>query len=68
MISAVDMSGQSGYSPQFSAAGKQEAEELTTVTTHCNKNHQHTPACPHTTFTHPVGGIEGKGQYLDVFA
>lgn len=28
--------------------------EYTTVTTHCNKHHRHTPACPHTVTTQPA--------------
>lgn len=28
--------------------------EYTTVTTHCGKQHRHTPACPHTVVTQPA--------------
>lgn len=72
MINPVSMSSQSYSSSvalhQSPAMEKQGSEELTTVTTHCNKNHEHTPECPHTTFTRPASGAEGKGQYVDVFA
>lgn len=53
---------------QAPANGKQGAEELTTVTTHCDKNHKHTPACPHTTSTQPAGPAAGSGWYIDVYA
>ena len=40
--------------------------EYTTVTTHCGKQHRHTPACPHTVVTQPAapaaptGGAPGR--------
>ncbi len=40
--------------PKSESAGEQRVREYTTVTTHCNKEHQHTPSCPHTTTTRPA--------------
>ena len=72
MISSIGMSSPSYYSPAASqnspVMSKQGTEELTTVTTHCNKNHKHTPACPHATSTRPASDVEGKGRYLDLYA
>lgn len=72
MVDAIGTFNQSYHSPaalqQSPVDEKQSSEELTTVTTHCNKNHKHTPECPHTTFTRPAGRVEGKGEYVDVFA
>lgn len=73
MIHAIGAANQPYDTPvaperQNPASEKGASEELTTVTTHCNKNHKHTPACPHTTSTRPAGGINGKGKYIDVSA
>lgn len=72
MINSIGMSSSSYYTPMASqsspAAGSQASEELTTITTHCNKNHKHTPECPHTTFTRPATAAEGKGRHLDLYA
>ncbi len=56
--------------PKAPSAEKPAPQELTTVTTHCNKNHKYPPECPHTTFTRPVNSWEGKaaGQHLDMYA
>ena len=43
-------------------------EELTTVTTHCDKEHWHTPACPHTVYTRTVDEAQRRGEYIDVYA
>ena len=61
----------SAAQPSHAAAPTREnqnAGELTTVTTHCDQNHWHTPSCPHTVVTRPAHSMDGKGQYLDVFA
>ncbi len=47
---------------------KRGGEELTTVTTHCNKNHWHTPDCPHTVYTRPVDESRRRGEYIDLYA
>lgn len=72
MIHAVDTFSPAYYAPpgsqpQSAPAGKQSAEEYTTVTTHCNKEHEHTPACPHTTSTRPANNFGPTGRYLDVY-
>ena len=43
-------------------------EELTTVTTHCGKNHRHTPDCPHTVYTRTVDEAQRRGEYIDLYA
>lgn len=72
MINSIGMSSSSYYAPMASqsspVAASKGQEELTTVTTHCSKNHKHTPECPHTTFTRPATVAEGKGRYLDLYA
>ena len=47
---------------------KRGGEELTTVTTHCGKDHRHTPACPHTVYTRPVDETQRRGKYIDLYA
>ena len=42
-------------------------KELTTVTTHCDKNHRHTPACPHTVYTRTVDEAQRRGEYIDLY-
>lgn len=49
----------SPYPPQPEAQGakkpgKDENEEITTITTHCNKKHKHDQSCPHTVSTRPA--------------
>nr|WP_317378258.1 hypothetical protein [uncultured Faecalimonas sp.] len=72
MTNSIGMSSSSYYAPMasqsFPVADSKGQEELTTVTTHCNKNHKHTPECPHTTFIRPATAAEGKGRYLDLYA
>lgn len=51
MIYPTSIPGFSYSSPKAPSAEKPAPQELTTVTTHCNKNHKHTPEYPHTTFT-----------------
>jgi len=61
--------GFSYFSPKAPSAEKPAPQELTTVTTHCNKNHKYPPECPHTTFTRPANSWKGKsGQHLDMYA
>lgn len=43
-------------------------KELTTVTTHCDKNHWHTPACPHSVYTRTVDEAQRRGEYIDLYA
>ena len=43
-------------------------KELTTVTTHCDKNHWHTPACPHSVYTRTVDEARRRGEYIDLYA
>ena len=72
------VSGIGGLTGAYSAAfgGKAPAlggqkrggEELTTVTTHCDKDHWHTPACPHTVYTRPVDEAQRRGEYIDLYA
>lgn len=51
-------------SPQ--AAGKPQGnEELTTVTTKCDKEHAHDPSCPHTVFTRPAPKAGENGYLFD---
>ncbi|MDE6589218.1 MAG: hypothetical protein K2K53_02490 [Oscillospiraceae bacterium] len=47
---------------------KHGGEELTTITTHCDKDHWHTPSCPHTTYTRPVDEAQRRGEYIDLYA
>ncbi len=43
-------------------------KELTTVTTHCDKDHWHTPDCPHTVYTRTVDEAQRWGEYIDLYA
>ena len=43
-------------------------KELTTVTTHCDKDHWHTPDCPHTVYTRTVDEAQRRGEYIDIYA
>ena len=45
--------------------GEQKNEQITTVTTHCNKKHWHGPECPHTTVTRPAPKQGQPGYLLD---
>lgn len=51
--------------PSGKGADKAEDKELTTVTTHCNKKHQHDQSCPHTTSTKPAPKSGEPGHLLD---
>ena len=73
MISGIG--GLTGAYPAASGGGvpaldgqKRGGEELTTVTTHCDKNHWHTPDCPHTVYTRPVDEAQRRGEYIDLYA
>ena len=54
-----------GVQPSASKDGR--SGELTTVTTHCDKDHWHTPACPHTVYTRPVEETQRRGEYIDLY-
>lgn len=43
----------------------QTAQEVTTVTTHCDKEHKHDRSCPHTVSTRPAPKEGESGYYLD---
>ena len=47
---------------------KSGGKELTTVTTHCDKDHWHTPDCPHTVYTRTVDEAQRRGEYIDLYA
>lgn len=57
------------YHSQPAAGGAKKSEndgkELTTVTTHCNKNHEHDRTCPHTVSTKPAPKAGEPGYLLD---
>lgn len=66
----------SPYSPYPSSPGggakppapsEHSGKELTTVTTHCDKDHRHTPACPHTVYTRSVEEAQRRGEYIDMY-
>ena len=57
-----------GIGSQSPAPQERGGEELTTVTTHCDKDHWHTPACPHTVYTRTVDEAQRRGEYIDVYA
>lgn len=40
----------------------------TTITTHCDKQRRHTPACPYTSVTQKIDDGSGKGRYIDTYA
>lgn len=56
--SDVSKAGQTPQSPQ-------PAEELTTVTTHCDKQHKHDQSCPHTVTTRPAPRPGQSGYFID---
>lgn len=46
--------------------GIQESQkEITTITTHCNKKHQHDKSCPHTVTTQPAPKVGETGHFFD---
>jgi len=47
---------------------KADSEYVTTITTHCDKKHRHTPACSHTSVTCKVDDGSGKGKSIDTYA
>lgn len=51
-----------------SAQDKNPATEITTVTTHCDKEHKHTPSCPHTVSTRPAPQMGEPGYLMDEMA
>ena len=56
-----------GGAPALDGQGR-GGKELTTVTTHCDKDHWHTPACPHTVYTRTVDEAQRRGEYIDLYA
>lgn len=70
MISSIGLYRQPQYPPvsQGSEKAPGNGGQLTTVTTHCDKNHKHTKECPHTVTARPVEKAVGKGGHLDVYA
>ena len=50
-----------------SAPREHSGKELTTVTTHCDKDHWHTPACPHSVYTRTVDEAQRRGEYIDMY-
>lgn len=44
----------------------QGAQEFTTVTTHCSKQHKHDKSCPHTESTQKAPRMGEPGYLLDV--
>lgn len=56
-----------GGGAQPSAPKENGGRELTTVTTHCDKDHWHTPACPHSVFTRSVEEARRRGEYIDLY-
>ena len=62
-ISAVGAAQPSA--PQRAGQQPEPTEELTTVTTHCNKKHLHDPSCPHTVTTRPAPKAGEPGRLLD---
>ena len=72
------VSGIGGYMGMYPAASggkapgldgqKRGSEELTTVTTHCDKDHWHTPSCPHSVYTRTVDEAQRRGEYIDLYA
>ena len=53
------------YAAPAAAQKPQNAEELTTVTTKCDKEHFHTQSCPHTVSTVPAPQAGESGYLLD---
>lgn len=65
--------GYSDYSPvqnissQTPVREKEKGgQELTTVTTHCNMNHQHNQSCPHSTYTRPAPKAGEPGSIINM--
>ena len=65
--------GYSDYSPVQSTPSQppvrekdEGGQELTTVTTHCNKHHQHDQSCPHSTYTRPAPKAGEIGSIIDM--
>lgn len=58
------------YRSQPVANGAKKSEdssdkELTTITTQCNKKHEHDRSCPHTVSTRPAPKAGEPGNLLD---
>lgn len=50
------------------ADGAPTSEEITTVTTHCDKEHKHDRSCPHTVSTRPAPQQGEPGYNFDARA
>lgn len=59
------ISGGAPYHAPDASQKPQNAEEITTVTTHCKKKHQHDQSCPHTVSTQPAPKAGEDGYLLD---
>lgn len=56
----------SGATPAHAPeAPARAAEELTTVTTHCDEKHWHDQRCPHSVTTRPAPRVGQPGYLLD---
>lgn len=63
---SIDAIGSSAPIPTGNQAQQpQKAQEVTTVTTHCDKKHNHDRSCPHTVSTRPAPKAGESGYYLD---
>lgn len=63
---SIEAIGASAPSAAPEAAQKQAgAEEITTVTTHCDKQHAHDRSCPHTVSTKPAPRVGQNGYFID---
>lgn len=68
-MSIQPISGSPAQRPDGPAGPKSAQDrEITTVTTHCNKDHEHTPSCPHTTSTRPAPQMGEPGYLMDEMA
>ena len=57
--------GSAPYAAPQAANQPKSAEELTTVTTQCDKKHAHDRSCPHTVSTRPAPKAGEDGYLLD---
>lgn len=57
--------GSTPYAAPEAAQKSQGAEEITTVTTQCDKKHAHDRSCPHTVSTRPAPKAGQDGYLFD---
>lgn len=62
-IGAID--GNSPYRAADASQKAQGAEEITTITTQCKKEHNHNQSCPHTVSTQPAPKAGEDGYLFD---